>query len=60
MNRCTETRPLIEFEWVSTPALWAAYREGYCGCEECRGRIPVGYGKTPSAAEADLLEKEDE
>jgi hypothetical protein len=47
----------IELLWQSTPALWAAYREGYCGCGTCHP--PVGFGKTKEAATADLLEQED-
>jgi hypothetical protein len=48
----------IEFSWQSTPQLWTATRESYCGCGECR-RGAVGFGKTKEAAAADLIEQED-
>lgn len=48
----------IEFVWQSTPALWAAYRPGYCGCAECH---PLrGLGKTQAEAEDDLHEQEED
>jgi hypothetical protein len=49
----------IELHWQSTPALWAAYRKGQCFCEDCRGKVPVGFGKTKEAATTDLIEQED-
>ena len=48
----------IEFSWQSMPAVWAAYRKGYCGCEDCRHRIPMGLGETKADAAADLLDRE--
>ena len=48
----------IEFAWQSTPAVWAAYRKGYCGCEDCMHRIPMGLGATKQDAAADLIERE--
>lgn len=48
----------IEIQYQSTPRLWMALREGYCGCGECK--FPVGYGKTPMEALADLMEQEEE
>ena len=46
----------IELTFHSTPQLWAAKREGYCGCHGCQGKIPIGWGKTETAALANLIE----
>jgi hypothetical protein len=46
----------IEYTWHSTPQLWIAMREGYCGCHECKP--PFGMGKTKEEAKARLLEWE--
>jgi hypothetical protein len=51
-----ETFARIEFEWLSTPALWAAYREGYDGAPD--SHCKVGYGKTKYLAVVDLIEQE--
>ena len=59
-NSYSAKLPAIETEWVSTPALWSAYRSGQCFCEECRGSSTVGFGKTEQAAIADLQEQEEE
>jgi hypothetical protein len=48
----------IGYSWQSTPHLWCATRESYCGCGECR-RGTTGFGKTKEAAAADLIEQED-
>jgi hypothetical protein len=48
--------PLIEYSWQSTPALWAAMREGYDGAPDSGYKI--GYGKTKEEAAAALIEAE--
>ena len=48
----------VIFSWQSMPALWMAYRDGYCGCGECNP--PTGYGKTQDEALADLIEQEED
>lgn len=50
----------IELSWQSTPALWMASRKGQCFCEDCRYKASVGFGKTQTAAMADLIEQEAE
>lgn len=48
----------IQLSWQSTPALWMALRNGQCFCEDCRYSATVGFGKTQTAAVADLIDKE--
>lgn len=50
----------IALSWHSTPQLWVAQREGYCGCSECARKRPYGMGKTKEAAIKALLEMEAE
>lgn len=47
----------FEFEWQSTPALWAAFRPGYDGAPD--SGCKVGLGKTKHEAAADLIEQEE-
>lgn len=49
----------IEYSWQSTPQLWMAMRDNYCGCGEC-SRGNYGVGKTKEEAKADLIEKEED
>ena len=48
----------IILTWNSTPALWIAHRESYCGCGTCKH--VVGIGKTKQEAIIDLKEHEEE
>ena len=50
----------IEYSWESTPQLWMATRDSYCGCQDCAGKVPMGFGKTREEALVDLLEREAE
>jgi hypothetical protein len=54
---CDECEP-IEYEWHSTPRLWAAYRHGYDGAPNAGTAGRMGFGKTKETAAADLIERE--
>lgn len=47
----------LHVSFQSTPALFVAVDDNYCGCPECAGTLPMGWGKTEDAAIADLLEQ---
>lgn len=55
----SESMDTINYEWHSTPQLWVAVRDGYCGCNDCAGKVPMGFGKTKEDAAANLIEQED-
>jgi hypothetical protein len=47
----------LHVSFQSTPALFVAVDDNYCGCDECAGTLPMGWGKTAEEAVADLLEQ---
>ena len=47
----------LHVSWHSTPALFVAVTDDYCGCEDCAGKMPQGWGKTEDAAINELLEQ---
>jgi hypothetical protein len=60
VKRTYQGRP-ISVDFHSTPQLYAAiFTNEYCGCEECRGKQPIGFGRTEDAAVAALIEQEQE
>jgi hypothetical protein len=55
-RNATKRPDACEYEWHSTPQLWSAVRPGYDGAPDAN--CPIGYGKTPMEAEADLIQQE--